>query len=374
MHQSDERAITPLTELADLEDKGHRIVESLAGGVEPLEATQRVIERLQIEKKDSFYSDILFYLTSERYPEAHATALWRHVLNHKFFMSERLGRNVGVRVAAIDYLMNVRKLMYTPRVVKSSDFRNAVKLARTDPLTGLYNRRHFMEQVGRLLEAAARMNAPVSLMMCDLDNFKPFNDSHGHQAGDLLLQEIGRLIRGSVRVSDIISRYGGDEFALILPKTTKEDASRVAEIMRRQIEENCREMGVTISIGVAQFPTDARNRADLIAAADEVLYRAKEFGRNQIALFHPTVFKFDSDKLDVHTVSVVGDFNNWNKRAHPMNRLPSGREWELVVSLKPGRYRYKILLNNTDWITDPASHEFESDGFGGKCSVIVVKS
>jgi diguanylate cyclase (GGDEF)-like protein len=373
MDTTDDRAITTMTELADLEDRGYRIVESLAGDVEPAEVTRRILEKLQEEKKDTFFSDVIFYLTSERYPEVQAAVLWNHVMNHKFFMSERLERNVGIRVAAIDYLMNVRKLMYTPRVVKSSDFRQAVKLARTDALTGLYNRRYFLDQVTRLIDAANRMNAPVTLMMADLDNFKPFNDTHGHQAGDLLLQEIGRLIRSCVRGTDLVARYGGDEMALLLPKTTKEDARAVAEKIRKQVEENCREMGVTISVGLAQYPTDAKVRADLIAAADEVLYRAKEFGGNQVCLFHPTVLIFDSGDKIVQQVCVVGDFNNWNKRNHPLVRQPSGHEWELSLSLKPGRYRYKFLVDNTQYIVDPSSPEFEGDGFGGQCSVLVVK-
>ncbi|MBI4395584.1 MAG: diguanylate cyclase [Elusimicrobia bacterium] len=369
----DERSITYLTDLADLEDKGHRIVESLAGDISATDLTQRLMERLRTEKKDIFYSDVLFYLTSERYPEAQAKTMWGQMITHKYLMSEKLGRNVGIRVAAIDYLLNVRKLLYAPRVIKSSEFRQTVKLARTDSLTGLFNRRYFMEQTTRILEAANRLKVGVTLMMSDLDNFKQFNDKHGHQAGDLLLQEVGRIVRSCVRNSDIVARYGGDEFALILPKAARMDAAPVAEKIRKQIEENCYEMGVTISIGLAQYPVDAKNRDDLISAADEVLYRAKEFGGNRVSLFQPTIFTLKSDDPHVQQVCVVGDFNNWNKRTHLMTRLPSGNEWEIAISIKPGRYRYKFLVNNTQWLPDPSAQEFESDGFGGQCSILVVK-
>jgi diguanylate cyclase (GGDEF)-like protein len=371
----DEKGINPLTDIADLEDKGHRIVEAMAGDVVATEQTRRLLDRLQSEKKDSFYSDVLNYLTSERFPENQATTMWTDIMNHKFFMSERLGRNVGIRVAAIDYLVNVRKLIHAPRIIKSSDYRQTVKLARTDPLTGLYNRRYFIEQSNRILEAANRLKAPVTLMMTDLDHFKQFNDKHGHQAGDLVLQEVSRLVRGCVRNSDVVARYGGDEMALLLPKAAKSDAVPVAEKIRQQIEENCHEMGITISIGLAQYPQDAGTRDDLIAAADDVLYRSKEFGGNKVCFYHPISFRFTAASAlpQVQQVSVVGDFNNWGKRAHALNRMPGGTEWELTVPLKPGRYRYKFFVNNSQWMPDPLAKHFESDGFGGQCSVIVVR-
>jgi diguanylate cyclase (GGDEF)-like protein len=247
-----------------------------------------------------------------------------------------------------------------------------VRLARTDALTGLYNRRYFLEHSSRVLEAAAHVKAPVSLLMADLDNFKPFNDEHGHQAGDLLLQEIARLIRGCVRASDMVARYGGDEIAFLLPKAAKAEAESVAEKIRQQIEENCQTVGVTISLGLAQFPLDGISREDLIGAADELLYRAKEFGGNKVCLFRPVRFRF-TEKERSTQVALVGDFNNWNNRSHSLMRQGPGPEWETTLALKPGRYRYKFLVNSADWMIDPAAEAYESDGFGGQCSVVVVK-
>lgn len=360
-------------DIADLEDRGHRVVDALGGDVSPTDLTRQLIDRLRDEKREQFYSDVLFYLTSERYSENQAYDLWKEILDHKFLTSQKLGRNAGIRVAALDYLLNVRKLILTPRIVNSHDFRRTVRMARTDALTGLYNRRYFMDHTTRVLEAAARVKAPVSLLMTDLDNFKPFNDEHGHQAGDLLLQEIARIVRGCVRASDMVSRYGGDEFALLLPKAAKNEAEAVAEKIRRQIEENCQSVDVTISIGLAQYSVDASAKEDLIAAADELLYRAKEFGGNKVCLFRPIRFRYVEDGPRPTQVAVVGDFNNWNNRAHGLVRQGPGAEWELTVPLKPGRYRYKFLLNNTVWTTDGRADAFESDGFGGQCSVVVVK-
>jgi diguanylate cyclase (GGDEF)-like protein len=366
----DEKGITSLTDLADLEEKGHRIVDALAGDVAPTEKTRRLLARLKDEKKDAFLSDVLFYLTAEKYPEAQARSLWDEVLEHKYNVSERLGRNVGIRVAAMDYLLNVRKLMLTPRVVNPEDYRRTVKLSRTDALTGLTNRRTFMDQAARVLEAAARLKAPVSLMMADLDKFKPFNDEHGHQAGDLLLQEISRLVRGSVRGGDLVGRYGGDELSLLLPKASRSEAMEVAEKIRQTIQENCQDVGVTISVGVAQSPVDGTTRDDLVSVADENLYVAKELGGNRIVGRMDVRFRFDVGP-QARQAAVVGDFNNWSVRAHPMSRMVDGA-WEALIPLSPGRHVYKFFVNDHEWTADPAAAVSVPDGLGGRSSVVVV--
>lgn len=366
-----EKSITALTDLADLEEKGHRIVDALAGDVAPTEKTRRLLDRLREEKRDVFFSEVLSYLTSEKYPEPQAKVLWDEILEHKYWASERLERNVGIRVAALDYLINVRKLMLTPRVVSPADFRHTAKMARTDALTGLYNRRTFMDQAARLLEAASKLKAPVTLMMADLDKFKPFNDSHGHQAGDLILQEISRLVRGSVRASDLVGRYGGDELSFLLPKAARAEAASVAEKIRQTIQENCQAVGITMSLGLAQFPVDGTTRDDLISVADENLYRAKRKGGNAVVGREDVSFRYAGD-AGVRQASVVGDFNNWSVRAHPMGRMAEG-SWEAMVPLPPGRHRYKFFVNGRDWVADPLAAETASDGFGGKCSVLTVK-
>jgi diguanylate cyclase (GGDEF)-like protein len=365
----DERSITYLTDLSDLEEKGHRIVDALAGDVAPTEKTRRLLEKLREEKKDVFFAEVLTYLTSEKYPEAQARVLWDEILEHKYMMSERLGRNVGIRVAAMDYLLNVRKLMLTPRVVNPADFRHTVKMARTDALTGLYNRRTFMDQAARILEAAVRLKAPVTLMMADLDGFKPFNDTHGHQAGDLILQEISRLVRGSVRGADLVGRYGGDEMSLLLPKASRSEAMQVAEKIRQTIQENFQPLGITISLGLAQFPVDGVTRDDLIAVADENLYKAKQRGGNRSIGRVDTVFRFPG--AGIQQAAVVGDFNNWSVRAHPMSRMVDG-SLEALIPLPPGRHGYKFFINDRDWVPDPSAWASEPDGFGGQRSVIVV--
>lgn len=164
---------------------------------------------------------------------------------------------------------------------------NLAILATTDELTGLANRRKLDETLAREWRRASRKRRPIALMMLDADLFKEYNDQHGHQAGDRLLQTIGQAMGTSIkRASDLATRYGGDEFSILLPGTPLEGAMRVAERVRDCLTELCRAKGVTeghLSIGVAAVvPEHGETYGVLIAAVDQALYRAKEAGRNRI--------------------------------------------------------------------------------------------
>ena len=163
------------------------------------------------------------------------------------------------------------------------------QLAITDGLTNLYNYRYFKEQLQQELNRAIRHNLNVSLVMIDIDHFKHYNDTNGHPAGDLILKNIGRLLKENIRNIDVAVRYGGEEFSLILIETDKTSAKVVAEKIRRLIEgqkfdyEEKQPLGkITISTGVATFPEDGKEFNDLVNAADQRLYLAKQAGRNTI--------------------------------------------------------------------------------------------
>lgn len=157
-----------------------------------------------------------------------------------------------------------------------------------DPLTGLFNRRYMEETLERELHRAERTDRPLCVAMLDLDHFKALNDSSGHEAGDLLLAEMGRLLRAGVRRGDVACRYGGEEFVLILPDANREDGFRRVD----QLREGMRQLRVThrgrsvgapsFSGGLAAFPADGRTVEDLLRAADAALYLAKHAGRNRI--------------------------------------------------------------------------------------------
>ena len=160
----------------------------------------------------------------------------------------------------------------------------AVELrAQTDALTGLRNHGTFREDLRETVET----DQPFSLLMLDLDDFKAYNDKHGHEAGNQLLKRIGPAIAGACRQSDLVYRYGGDEFSLILRGTLEAGALDVAERVRDAVSEvkgnGRRRAGIRCSIGMATYPADASNRADLLLAADRALYAAKRAGRDRIA-------------------------------------------------------------------------------------------
>jgi len=156
-----------------------------------------------------------------------------------------------------------------------------------DPLTSLFNRRYMEESLNRELHRAARSKTPLSVMMFDLDRFKEYNDLFGHAAGDNLLRDLGQNIAHEVRVEDIACRYGGDEFVVILPGAPPECATSRAELLMektKRLPTAAMPDGgtVTLSVGVASFPADAREPEGLLAAADRALYGAKRAGRARV--------------------------------------------------------------------------------------------
>lgn len=164
-------------------------------------------------------------------------------------------------------------------------------LSNRDGLTGIPNRRYFAETLERLWKQAARLSKPVSIIMCDIDHFKAYNDTYGHLKGDECLKLVAEnLSKALKRPLDIVSRYGGEEFIVVLPDTSIKGATHIAEILRKKIE-SLKIMHktssvtdvVTISLGVAStIPSHKSSYEELILAADNALYEAKENGRNRV--------------------------------------------------------------------------------------------
>jgi two-component system cell cycle response regulator len=162
------------------------------------------------------------------------------------------------------------------------------EVALVDPLTGLHNYRHFLEQLDVEMERVRRTGAPCSLLMLDLDHFKQVNDLHGHEAGNTVLRQAAGLIKAGTRATDIACRYGGEEFAVILPATDLEGAVRIAERIRRAVKRRAvrhgeSELKVTLSAGAACFRyLETTGRSELVQRADAALYEAKRCGRDRV--------------------------------------------------------------------------------------------
>ena len=173
-------------------------------------------------------------------------------------------------------------------LIKSRDFEQQYKLATTDGLTELYNHRYFQEQIRMQVEQSKRYNNSFSLIIIDIDFFKKFNDTFGHQSGDAVLRQVAQTLKRNVRTTDIVCRYGGEEMSILLPNTGKEEALSTAQKICERVANKKfklsseRETHVTISLGVATFPFDGDSASALIDAADKRLYTAKNNGRNQV--------------------------------------------------------------------------------------------
>lgn len=165
-------------------------------------------------------------------------------------------------------------------------FEKSQHLAQTDGLTGMYNHRTFYETLESELRRSQRYGGQVAIIMADVDNLKPINDNYGHRAGDLAIKQVSRRIRACIRQIDIAARYGGDEFAVILPNTSLEDATVVAERMVQMIAESPitwdhQKISLSISVGVGRYESGSCP-GDVTRATDEALYAAKQAGKNTV--------------------------------------------------------------------------------------------
>lgn len=182
----------------------------------------------------------------------------------------------------------------------------------TDQMTGLYNTRHFEDTLVSLLDESTRTEKPLCLAVSDIDHFKKFNDTHGHKAGDAVLQTVARVMQSCIRPDsgDQVFRYGGEEFCMLLPDTNPEDAAELMELYRERIESlvvvhDGKEMSVTVSIGISCAPKDSRDEKKLFDKADQCLYVAKENGRNQVNTYFQGLKLRYGEKVDLTLLKQV---------------------------------------------------------------------
>lgn len=214
--------------------------------------------------------------------DAQSLGYWDQILARREELSQSLGQPISLKTAMVDVLA-AANFLRVPILMEYAELKKLQINAATDPLTGLYNRRLFVEYFDKELNRARRFGQSLALVMMDLHRFKEVNDRYGHQQGDLALQAAATTLRKSLRTSDYAFRIGGDEFALLLPQSDTEQAAtlsrRVRSIYQSAIEPMKLDVTLALDYGLAVYPQDGDEQDVLIRVADERLYQLKQSNR-----------------------------------------------------------------------------------------------
>lgn len=215
---------------------------------------------------------------------------WQRLLLHQTKLTGPDGRRVDLRTAAFDYFLNAAELIQEPLVMERAEQQKTEMMAYFDKLTGLHNYAYFEQEMRAEAARSKRYNTPLCLLLMDLDGFKGINDNLGHSVGNELLQLVGAVLTERLRESDLVARFGGDEFVALLHHTSLDDGRRVADSLRRTIIDQIHDrqlsvegLPVTASFGLSSMPSPSTTAKELFDAADEALYRAKANGGNMVA-------------------------------------------------------------------------------------------
>ncbi|MBN1699068.1 MAG: GGDEF domain-containing protein [Spirochaetales bacterium] len=235
------------------------------------------------------YSKIFFEYSQLEIDNKRAKDFLENVVKNKMRLEAAMNTSFDFRVSFLDYLIrNINSITQAsePRIIEDKIFRNLNQLIVKDELTGLFNFRHYENELEKEFSRARRYDHPFSLVIMDIDDFKIYNDKFGHIEGNHVLQKISQIILESVRITDIPCRYGGEEFAIILPQTGSEGAYFRSEKIRETVEQQKFRQKLTISGGIAVFPDDTdRSDRTLFEYADKALYYSKEKGKNRVTRF-----------------------------------------------------------------------------------------
>jgi len=329
-----------------------RIVSMLEEAPRTPAGWRRAMVRLAKESGPEAYPTLLFVLTQLDFANEPAREHWDRILRQWEELNKRIPEKVDLRVAMLQYFLRSQRKLHNPAFVEIRILRRTQASAIYDELTRLYNYRYFQDRVVSEVRRAQRYEHALTLLMIDVDDFKAFNDTRGHLAGNMALRRLASVLRKTVREVDVAARYGGEEFAILLPSTPKLAALKLAEKLRQAVEkagigrdEAGKGRPLTVSVGVASLPGDAGTAEELVGRADSALYIAKSMGKNCVKPF--------SDERREHTrldATVSGFFSVLAKERHPFattnvseggilfhsaEPLPSGSMLRLQLALPP---------------------------------------
>lgn len=260
-------------------------IAGLAGDCLQTEEDMILYEKLLQNADGDFYVKLLFFITHEVFEKERAKKIWEEILSHKKYLSQKLDRNVAITVATLDYLTNITSEIINPKIIGESFIGKIAEISSLDYLTKLFNREFLNQILGTEYLRYVRYGASFSIIIIDIDKFKLINDNYGHQVGDEILVSISSLFRSALRELDSCSRYGGEEFLIVLPHTGIGQASDIANRIRNDIKRYYEaSYKLTISAGVSNCPASAKNLEELIIVADKALYRSKQRGRDCVTL------------------------------------------------------------------------------------------
>jgi diguanylate cyclase (GGDEF)-like protein len=284
-------------EAARLRDQ---LVNALREDASNTERLLRRLDDLTWESGVSAHAALLLILTRLAFDELEARRHWEGIVRHREALVASIGRDVGLRVAVLDYFVNFNRRLVHPTLIDLELLDETGKASGVDPLTGLGDERAFRGAVQAELRRAKRYAQAASVVILDLDDFRAVRERVGDLVAERLLREAAIVVSNHIRDIDLAARPGDDEFALLLPQTDRPGALLVAERCRASVESHFarresagRPAGLRVSAGVATYPVDARLPDELLARAAQALYEAKASGKNAVRAHTADRRRFD---------------------------------------------------------------------------------
>jgi len=269
------------------------LIEALQEDAHNEERILKRLDQIRSEEGIQLYAALLLILTRMQFEESDARRHWQAILEHRRALAGALRRVVALRVAVLDYFLNLNRQLTGPRLIDLSFAERQEPAAAEDRVTGLFSASAFLAALQNETRRAKRYDLGLSVLYVDLDNFREINERHGELVGGILLREVAILIKNKIRDIDVAARLAGEEFGVILPETERMGAFLVAERIRREVERHGlrrnadgRPIGLSVSLGVARYPEDATTADRLVERAEEALHLAKSRGGNAVSVYY----------------------------------------------------------------------------------------